>query len=125
MSDPEDQIAVSAAPSGARQDASTTSPSNTVEKLARSATSRSFIVTGRPRSTRLVTPCSEMPQGTIPRGPAFFEPLALSATVLGVRKWLRSEVTRLVVDGTGRVFFLLDVDGRELVWTSTTAAVTD
>ena len=31
-----------------------------------SARSRSAIVTGRPRSTRLVTPCSETPQGTMP-----------------------------------------------------------
>src|SRR5690554_7706994 len=39
---------------------------NTSSKVSRSATSRSASVTGRPRSTREVTPCSRMPQGTMP-----------------------------------------------------------
>ena len=39
---------------------------NTVAKVASSAESTSPSPTGRPRSTRLVTPCSSTPQGTIP-----------------------------------------------------------
>ena len=39
---------------------------NTLEKFFVSATSKSVIETGKPKSTKLVTPCSLMPQGTIP-----------------------------------------------------------
>src|SRR5690606_23519220 len=48
-------------------------------KPAFSARSRSAIVTGRPRSTRLVTPCSRIPQGTMPS------------------KWLRSGSTLIAI----------------------------
>ena len=37
-----------------------------LEKDFVSAMSKSVIETGKPKSTRLVTPCSVMPQGTIP-----------------------------------------------------------
>ena len=39
---------------------------NTSSNATRIATSTSAIVTGSPRSWRLVTPCSRMPHGTIP-----------------------------------------------------------
>ena len=39
---------------------------NTSSKASRKAMSTSGMVTGSPRSARLVTPCSEMPQGTMP-----------------------------------------------------------
>jgi hypothetical protein len=47
-------------------DPQTAPPFIAESKLDRSATSRSAMVTGRPRSTRLVTPCCAMPQGTMP-----------------------------------------------------------
>ena len=39
---------------------------NILEKFFVSAMSKSVIETGKPKSTKLVTPCSLMPQGTIP-----------------------------------------------------------
>lgn len=39
---------------------------NIFSKLSRKERSASCIETGKPRSTRLVTPCSFIPQGTIP-----------------------------------------------------------